>query len=114
MEPTLTSNDVIVCEHITTRMLRFNYGDIVISKSPTRPDLYVCKRITGLPGDRISHKDYKIVRTNLPSSTKPPCAQTETVFHSSSIRYQQDTSGWKEITVIVPWILTNTGQFPKA
>lgn len=61
MEPTLSSYDIIVCEHISTRMLRFSYGDIVISKSPTQPDLYVCKRITGLPGDRLNHKNHKIV-----------------------------------------------------
>jgi len=28
-------------------------GDIVISKNPTDPQLNICKRITGLEGDRI-------------------------------------------------------------
>lgn len=61
MEPTLHSNDVIVSEHISTKLYRFNYGDIVISKSVTNPTDLVCKRITALPGDRIQYKQIKVV-----------------------------------------------------
>lgn len=53
MEPTLSTHDIIVSEHISVKNFRFNYGDIVISKSPTNPKEYICKRITGLPGDKM-------------------------------------------------------------
>lgn len=61
MEPTLMSKDIIVSEHLSTKLFRFSYGDIVISKSPSDPKEYICKRITALPGDRIEYKQTKVV-----------------------------------------------------
>lgn len=55
MEPTIFENDVILTEHISTRMGRFNIGDIVISKNPSNPKERICKRIIGLPGDQIDN-----------------------------------------------------------
>ncbi|GBP43699.1 Mitochondrial inner membrane protease subunit 1 [Eumeta japonica] len=53
MEPTLESDHILLTEHITPRLQRLRRGDIVIAKSPTNPRQNICKRITGLPGDKI-------------------------------------------------------------
>ncbi|KAL6437921.1 hypothetical protein ACFW04_004318 [Cataglyphis niger] len=53
MEPTLYTNDVLIMERISVRLQRLKKGDIVISKCPTNPKQNICKRIVGLPGDKI-------------------------------------------------------------
>ncbi|XP_075234934.1 mitochondrial inner membrane protease subunit 1 [Lycorma delicatula] len=53
MEPTILTNNIIVSEHISPRLRRIKHGDIVISKSPINPTQFICKRVTGLPGDKI-------------------------------------------------------------
>jgi hypothetical protein len=53
MEPTIYSNDVLVTERITPRFERIKKGDIIIAKSPSDPKIYICKRVTGMPGDIV-------------------------------------------------------------
>lgn len=53
MEPTLQTNNILFTEHISPRVQRLRRGDIVISRSPSNPKQNICKRIVGLPGDRI-------------------------------------------------------------
>ncbi|KAL0839786.1 hypothetical protein ABMA28_016421 [Loxostege sticticalis] len=53
MEPTLESNNILFTEHVTPRMQRLRRGDIVIAKSPSNPKQNICKRIVGLPGDKV-------------------------------------------------------------
>lgn len=53
MEPTLHSNNILLTERITTRFYKPNRGDIVIAISPTNPEQYICKRVIGLPGDKV-------------------------------------------------------------
>jgi hypothetical protein len=53
MEPTLYSDDVLITERITPRFQRIKKGDIIIAKSPSDPKIYICKRVTGMPGDRV-------------------------------------------------------------
>ncbi|XP_032677289.1 mitochondrial inner membrane protease subunit 1-like [Odontomachus brunneus] len=53
MEPTLYANDILFVERISVRLQRLNKGDIVISKCPYNPKENICKRIVGLPGDKI-------------------------------------------------------------
>ncbi|XP_011176106.2 mitochondrial inner membrane protease subunit 1 [Solenopsis invicta] len=53
MEPTLYTNDVLLLERISVRLQRLEKGDIVISKCPNNPQQNICKRIVGLPGDKI-------------------------------------------------------------
>ncbi|XP_033216695.1 mitochondrial inner membrane protease subunit 1 [Belonocnema kinseyi] len=52
MEPSIRSGDIILVEYITSQK-RYNNGDIIITKSPDNPLFYTCKRIIGLPGDRL-------------------------------------------------------------
>ncbi|EDS28676.1 mitochondrial inner membrane protease subunit [Culex quinquefasciatus] len=56
MEPTLHTNNILITDHITPRLNHLQRGDIIIAKSPTNPLQHVCKRIVGLPGDRIMTK----------------------------------------------------------
>ncbi|EFN80682.1 mitochondrial inner membrane protease subunit 1 [Harpegnathos saltator] len=53
MEPTLYTNDVLLMERISVRLHKLDKGDIVISKCPSNPKQNICKRIIGLPGDKI-------------------------------------------------------------
>ena len=52
MEPTLHSGDIILTEYMTLPK-HYDIGDIVIARSPANPLLHCCKRIIGLPGDRL-------------------------------------------------------------
>ncbi|XP_053698329.1 mitochondrial inner membrane protease subunit 1 [Sabethes cyaneus] len=56
MEPTLHTNNVLVTDRLSPRLNKLQRGDIVIARSPTNPMQHVCKRIVGLPGDRILTK----------------------------------------------------------
>lgn len=56
MEPTLQTNNVLATERISKRILNFERGDIVVARSPISPEHFVCKRIVGLPGDKIHMK----------------------------------------------------------
>ncbi|XP_047989767.1 mitochondrial inner membrane protease subunit 1 [Leguminivora glycinivorella] len=53
MEPTLETNNILLTEHITPRLQRLRRGDIVIARSPHNPSQNICKRVTGLPGDKM-------------------------------------------------------------
>ncbi|XP_013185919.1 mitochondrial inner membrane protease subunit 1 [Amyelois transitella] len=53
MEPTLESNNILFTEHISPRLQRLKRGDIVIARNPSNPKQNICKRIVGLPGDRM-------------------------------------------------------------
>lgn len=55
MEPTLYTNDVLLMERISVRLQRLEKGDIVISKCPSNSKQNICKRIVGLPGDKIKN-----------------------------------------------------------
>lgn len=56
MEPFLRNNDILVTERISKRIPLFERGDIVISQNPTDPKTMICKRIKGIPGDKIHLK----------------------------------------------------------
>ncbi|EFX69931.1 hypothetical protein DAPPUDRAFT_300640 [Daphnia pulex] len=53
MEPTIYSDDIIISEHITTKFSKYERGDVVILRSPSNPQMFICKRIIGVPGDKI-------------------------------------------------------------
>lgn len=53
MEPTLYSNDVLITEHMSLIFQKLKRGDIIISKSPCNPKQHICKRVVGLPGDKV-------------------------------------------------------------
>lgn len=53
MEPTLHSDNILVTERISPRMNAISRGDIIIAKNPSDPHQHICKRVIGLPGDKI-------------------------------------------------------------
>ncbi|KAF5301443.1 hypothetical protein FQA39_LY02172 [Lamprigera yunnana] len=63
MEPAVYSDDVVFIEHITPRLKSINKGDVIIAKCPTNPKQYICKRIVGLPGEKmkVGFAKYEIV-----------------------------------------------------
>lgn len=56
MEPTLETNSILLTDRISKRFQWYDRGDIVIAKSPIEPQILICKRVVGLPGDKISMK----------------------------------------------------------
>lgn len=56
MEPTLETGNLLVTERITKKLLTHERGDIVVAKNPIDPQTFICKRIVGLPGDKIHMK----------------------------------------------------------
>ena len=50
MEPTIVSNDVVIAEKISQKFKMLKKGDLVIAKSPRRPDQFICKRIIAAEG----------------------------------------------------------------
>lgn len=56
MEPTLYTNNVLLTERISRRLNRLDRGDIIVAKCPTKPQQNICKRIVGMPGDKIHIK----------------------------------------------------------
>ncbi|KAJ8984417.1 hypothetical protein NQ317_012480 [Molorchus minor] len=53
MEPTIYSDDILLTEHVSALSQRVSRGDIIIAKCPTNPKQQICKRVVGLPGDKI-------------------------------------------------------------
>ncbi|KFM79088.1 Mitochondrial inner membrane protease subunit 1, partial [Stegodyphus mimosarum] len=53
MEPTLFSNDIVLTEHISIIRKNINRGDIIVSRSPSNPKLFICKRVKAIPGDKV-------------------------------------------------------------
>ncbi|RIA91989.1 peptidase S24/S26A/S26B/S26C [Glomus cerebriforme] len=45
--------DIVALEHFSPKLKRLDIGDVVVCISPTNPWRAICKRIIGMPGDRI-------------------------------------------------------------
>lgn len=55
MLPTLNlTGDVLLTEHITSRLGRLGLGDVVLVRSPENPRKTVTKRILGMEGDAVT------------------------------------------------------------
>ncbi|CAE8603920.1 unnamed protein product [Polarella glacialis] len=48
-----SSGDVLLFERFSHRMVGWGRGEVVVATSPKDPDARICKRILGLPGDRV-------------------------------------------------------------
>uniref|UniRef100_A0A2I3GFW1 Mitochondrial inner membrane protease subunit n=1 Tax=Nomascus leucogenys TaxID=61853 RepID=A0A2I3GFW1_NOMLE len=53
MEPTIQNSDIVFAENLSRHFYSIQRGDIVIAKSPSDPTTNICKRVTGLEGDKI-------------------------------------------------------------
>lgn len=56
MEPTIQTNNILLTERISKRLQNYERGDVVIAKNPIEPKMLICKRVVGLPGDKINMK----------------------------------------------------------
>lgn len=56
MEPTIYSGDIVLTEHVSAILHRYARGDIVIARSPSDPQVFICKRVIALPGDKVDRK----------------------------------------------------------
>ncbi len=54
MEPTLDNGEMIIAEKMTSRLDKLERGDIIVFKQPENKNIFVIKRIVGLPGDTIT------------------------------------------------------------
>lgn len=64
MQPTLRSNNILLCSKIAQRFNKIYRNDIVIAIHPTAPTSLICKRVVGLEGDIV------IMNSSSPSSDK--------------------------------------------
>ncbi|XP_017109855.2 mitochondrial inner membrane protease subunit 1 [Drosophila bipectinata] len=53
MEPTLSSDNVLVTERLSKHWRAYKPGDIVIAISPINAGQYICKRIVAVAGDQV-------------------------------------------------------------
>ncbi|CRK91989.1 CLUMA_CG005569, isoform A [Clunio marinus] len=53
MQPTLYSNNILICSKIAQRKNTFERNDIVVAIHPNQPKSLICKRMIALPGDIV-------------------------------------------------------------
>ena len=56
MKPTINNNrkiEIALFEKISVRKERLKVGDVVTAKHPYQSNMYICKRLMGMEGDRI-------------------------------------------------------------
>ena len=71
MLPTLhQAGDIVLVEHITPLLGGIQVGDVVVAQSPTKVGQIVCKRVAGLPGDRVKCKLHSYSKAKI--LTVPP------------------------------------------
>lgn len=57
MEPNIRSHDILITEHISAKSGNIDRGDIIVARSPTNPNQFICKRVVALPGDHLLQAD---------------------------------------------------------
>lgn len=54
MQPTLLSNNILICNKLAQRVNNsYNRNDIIVAIHPTQPTSLICKRLIALPGDIV-------------------------------------------------------------
>lgn len=108
MEPTLYTNDILMTDCITPRLNKISSGDIVIAKLASKPRTLICKRIVGMPGDRLVYsRPYEATTTAETINLTRLREEEEISAHSlKDLTVKLKKSGMKE-TVVPPghvWI----------
>jgi inner membrane protease subunit 1 len=57
MQPTLSSNNILLCNKIAQRLNKIRRNDIIIAIHPTAPKSLICKRVIAMEGDMILTSD---------------------------------------------------------
>lgn len=53
MQPTLSTDNILICNKLAQRFNSFHRNDIIIAIHPNQPSNLICKRLIALPGDII-------------------------------------------------------------
>ncbi|CAH1256498.1 IMMP1L [Branchiostoma lanceolatum] len=53
MEPTIHTQDILITEKFSVMLKTVDVGDVVIARSPTNPNIFICKRVAGMEGDKV-------------------------------------------------------------
>lgn len=53
MQPTLYSDNILICNKIAKRFSSYKRNDIVIATHPSQPTNLICKRLIAIPGDVV-------------------------------------------------------------
>lgn len=108
MEPTLYTNDVLVTDCISPRLDRIATGDIIIAKLPSNPQTLICKRVVGLPGDRLVYSkpyDYDTVSHKPKTINMTQLREEDASFSNEEAKDLTEklkrTKGMKEVVVPV-------------
>uniref|UniRef100_A0A023FGV3 Mitochondrial inner membrane protease subunit n=1 Tax=Amblyomma cajennense TaxID=34607 RepID=A0A023FGV3_AMBCJ len=56
MEPTITTNDILITEHLSVINNSIRRGDIVVAKCPNNPKQNICKRVVAVHGDDLIYR----------------------------------------------------------
>lgn len=82
MEPTLYTDNVLIADCISPRLNRIEAGDIIIARLPSNPKTLICKRIVGMPGDRLLYsKPHSMWDSRGNYSNNPSLHKTVNVTH---------------------------------
>jgi signal peptidase I len=66
MYPSLSDGDLLIASKVDYRLHPIERGDIVILKDPYDPSRDFIKRVVGLPGDRISIRNHRVLVNGTP------------------------------------------------
>lgn len=115
MEPTLYTNNILITDRISPRFHKIERGDIVIATNQTDPQQSICKRVVGLPGDKMVVHNINPLSYNKPTKLGSPSMGTaEMPETDSSASAKQTVSGdkdqpqtwmekiWRNNTIVVP------------
>lgn len=64
MSPNFHSGHYLIIDEISYRFSKPDRGDVIVLRYPLQPSRFFLKRIIGLPGDRITLRDGKVIITN--------------------------------------------------
>lgn len=61
MEPTYLEHEYLIVDEVTYRLRSPERGEVVVFRSPVTDNEYYIKRVIGLPGERVSVQDNKVI-----------------------------------------------------
>ena len=70
MQPTLFSDDILICNKTAPQFSKYNRNDIVIAIHPYQPKNLICKRLIALPGDIVLMNSTATTHETVEKNTK--------------------------------------------
>ncbi len=60
MEPNFYEKDYLIIDEISYRFREPLRGEVIVLRSPEQPEVFLLKRVIGLPGDQVTYQNGKI------------------------------------------------------